>query len=259
MVDLSKTANEGVAALKTVTVFSTLGKNAQEFKSQANTWADLQKELSELKINYSGMKAVIGETRLTVEHPNATVPATNFSLYLMPIKTKSGMADRKELFVTIKAIVTKNPDAKSHFIVDGKNMTQLATPKLEELLASYSNAAHGAKVNVAPVEGPKKTEPKAATSNSEVEEYVQDIKDLLDDDDVYETKNRDVLAKVRDIISLLSANSVTEVKQKAESKVHIETAEQKLVRKAKEKQEKLNAKMAKEANDMMSGFSDVKR
>lgn len=246
MVELSKSAGNEVAQTKMVTVFSTLGKNAQEFQSSAVNWAGLQKELSELQISHSGMKAVIGETRLTIESPNAVLPITSFSLYLMPIKTKSGMADRKELFVTIKAIVTKNPEAKNHFVVDGKNMTQLTTQKLEELLSSYSKAAHTAKVEV----NPTKKKENVVAPVTEADEYLLNIEVLLTDNDVDSEVVEEVIKMVKDIISIISvATSKTSTTKKTEEKAaNVETAAQKLTR-----------EMSQKANDLMSDFNDVRR
>lgn len=120
-----------------VTIYSPAGKNANQVELEGNTWKDLQKVLTKSNVSYSGMKAVIGENKHTLESENALLPDGDFTLFLMPIKTKSGAADRKALMATIKDFVTKNPSRKSDFIIDGKNMTQLSTSTLETLVAKH--------------------------------------------------------------------------------------------------------------------------
>jgi hypothetical protein len=131
-----------------VTIYSPAGKNANQLEIEGRTWKELQSVLSRNSVSYSGMKVVIGENRHTLESENAILPDGDFTLFLMPIKTKSG-ADRKELMATIKDFVTKNPTRKHDFIIDDKNMTQLSTSVLEQLVAKYIGGK-----TVAPVDAP---------------------------------------------------------------------------------------------------------
>lgn len=73
-----------------VLIYSTSGRSGFEFETTATTWEELQRDLSTNQVSYDGMKAVLGESRLTLESPKAQIPQLDFTLFLMPIKTKSG-------------------------------------------------------------------------------------------------------------------------------------------------------------------------
>lgn len=146
-----------------VTVYNTTGKGYQIIKTTALSWKELKKSMDEARITYSNMKAVIGENQLTIESDDAQLPAEAFTLFLMPVKVKSGAGlDRKTLFENIKSLIAANPSMKNNFIVDGKNMTQLSTDKLNELWAKY-----GAKGGNIPSPAAKVTEVVAAVKQAE--------------------------------------------------------------------------------------------
>jgi hypothetical protein len=155
--------------MRVVTVFSTIGKNGETIETNANLWSELKNQLLRLQspIKTDGMKVIHGETKATFEHPDAVLPEGDFTLFLMPVKTKSGAMDRKDLFEKIKAFVGTDATRKALFTVDGKNMTQLKTDFLEEL---YHKHIGGVTSAAAPVPAPKAT-PKA-TPNNEVKEAV---------------------------------------------------------------------------------------
>lgn len=229
--------------MRTITVFSTLGKNAEEVSSSAKTWSELQKDLSSKSISYSGMKAVVGETRLTVESPNAVLPETNFSLYLMPVKTKSG-ADRKELFTAIKEIILAQPSAKNFFTIDGKNMTQLTTKVLENLLAAHYSFSSASQV-------------KTITAGEAAQLIADDITDrLYDIQDDYGSVVEDVNAMVAEIVAFVKNEEITPNVQKV---LHVESAEEVAKIAERLEKEKKNKEMAIKANSLMNDFSDVKR
>jgi hypothetical protein len=260
MVDLSKTAASGAVDFKTVTVFSTLGKQAQEFQSKATTWTELQKEMGEFRISYSGMKAVIGETRLTLESPNALLPSTNFTLFLMPVKTKSGTdLSRAELFVAIKDIVSANAAAKSYFIVDGKNMTQLSTPKLNELYNSY----HGTATASVPTPKTKNVaDVVSSVSNAKsLEENLEKAKSnykkavAADADE----DTLDILLEKITVAKAALKNAPVAKAEPVKAEEPKETEAQKATRLEKERKAKLDKELADQANDLMKDFSDVKR
>lgn len=76
--------------MKRVTVYSTVGQQKHEVTVSANNWGELQRELSEHGVGTSGMKAVIGESQVTLESNQAEVPSNDFTLFLLPQKVKSG-------------------------------------------------------------------------------------------------------------------------------------------------------------------------
>jgi hypothetical protein len=75
---------------KKVTVFSTLGNNTHEISTNASTYGEFKKSLESRGVDYSGMKATVGETQVTLESPDAMLPEGDFTLFLMPMKVNSG-------------------------------------------------------------------------------------------------------------------------------------------------------------------------
>jgi hypothetical protein len=72
-----------------VKVYSTqMGERVVD--SSAKNWGELQSDLSDGGISFDNMKAVIGETKLTMDSSSSVVPQEDFTLFLMPKKTKAG-------------------------------------------------------------------------------------------------------------------------------------------------------------------------
>ena len=78
--------------MKTIIINQTTGAPALTITTIAQTWGELQNELVNNNVSLSNVKAVVGETRITLESNSAVLPTGNFNLYLLPKKTKSGMA-----------------------------------------------------------------------------------------------------------------------------------------------------------------------
>lgn len=76
-----------------VTIYNTIGDNAREIFSSANTWGSLMNDMNRERVPYDGMKAVVGETQNTLESSEAVLPDGEFSLFLMAGKVKSGVDD----------------------------------------------------------------------------------------------------------------------------------------------------------------------
>lgn len=73
---------------RVIRIFSTNIRKV--LNSTAETWADLQNELRNEGVSYSGMKAISSINKTTLEHPDAILPGGDFTLYLTPMRTKSG-------------------------------------------------------------------------------------------------------------------------------------------------------------------------
>ncbi len=82
--------SDSLIATKTITVYNTLGQNESIVRTTASTWRQLQQALSEQGISYSSMKAVVGETQVTLESPDAQLPEQDFTLFMFPQKVRSG-------------------------------------------------------------------------------------------------------------------------------------------------------------------------
>lgn len=125
--------------MREVKIFSPKGSN-KTIKSAATDWDELKEDLIGKGVSYDNMKAVVGETKNTLEAGGAKLPEGNFTLFLMNKKTKSG-ADvssmkYRELRSEIQSIISDNDDAKDHFN-EGRNYTTKSTAQLRELLESY--------------------------------------------------------------------------------------------------------------------------
>jgi hypothetical protein len=105
--------------------------------SSATTWGALQSDLRSQGISYNKMKAVIGETRHTLEADGASLPEQGFTLFLMNKKTKAGLGKEfnsykyGQLRGTVRVILTDDPSSADLFNKT-KNYT---TKKGDELLA----------------------------------------------------------------------------------------------------------------------------
>lgn len=271
---------------KKVTVFSTLGKNAQEFQTSATTWGELQKNLKEMSISFSGMKAVIGENKHTLESENALLPFneledktkvyTDFTLYLMPVKTKSGY-DRKEMFSLIKEFVGKDAAKKALFTVNGKNMTQLSTPVLEQLVTKHigngkTPASVAGVTATAKIEAPVTKETYAASGKTPVVKTEGKINESPTVDKLVATienalsssKHKDtVMTAVAQLVAILGGDLSVAVGNTTAAPVAKEEAKEsdadRMAREEKQRKKELNDRLANEANDMMREFSDVRR
>lgn len=88
--------------MKKVTVYSSSMGN-KSFETSATTFNGLVLAMMENSIRYNSgeMKAVIGQTKVTLEHEDAIIPDGDFTLFLLPIKTKSGSRDRATCYSII--------------------------------------------------------------------------------------------------------------------------------------------------------------
>jgi hypothetical protein len=134
--------------MKNVLIYFTSGASGKTITTQARTWEGLQKDLSENDIQFSNMKAVVGESRVTLESPMAELPQGDFTLFLMPKKTKSGIdylnMPYKDCRKTIKECIetADDKDAAKKFFGDGKkNYTQTSTDYMRNRLVAWFKQA----------------------------------------------------------------------------------------------------------------------
>lgn len=145
-----------------VNVYSTQ-MGVKTVETEAELWGDLQKDLKKAGITFNKMKVVIGETKHTLEADSGVLPKNDFTLFLMPKKTKAGAdvnsMSYKEIRAAIKDIIAKDEaKGKDHFNV-GKNYTTKGTEELRGLLGEWLG------VVVKPVEKKKKKATKTSKKN----------------------------------------------------------------------------------------------
>jgi hypothetical protein len=84
--------NNELVLTRKVTVYNTVGQNERALQTDARTWGELQTHMSRASIPYSNMKCVVGETQVTLESRDAQVPQSDFTLFLLPSKVRSGVS-----------------------------------------------------------------------------------------------------------------------------------------------------------------------
>lgn len=73
-----------------VTIITTSGSKST-VNTSASTWGELRSDLGRAGIESNGMKALIKESKLTLDVADAQLPGEDFTLFLFPGKVKSGI------------------------------------------------------------------------------------------------------------------------------------------------------------------------
>lgn len=127
-----------VTTERVITIYATRGGQMKKITTDAQTWGDLQPLVRKEGFDLSSLLAAESVNKSDLVNDLAVLPAQDFRLFLRPKQTKSGATpDRKECFAIIKEHIANNPADKPKFTIDGKNMTQLSTPVVQELVAKY--------------------------------------------------------------------------------------------------------------------------
>lgn len=142
-----------------ITIYATRGGQMKKIMTNVTTWGELQPLVRREGFDLSSLLAAENINKSDLVNDLAVLPTGNFRLFLRPKQTKSGAPDRKECFAIIKAHLAANPSDKSKFSIDGKNVTQLSTPVVQDLVAKYCNGASADALPKTPVkEKASKTE-----------------------------------------------------------------------------------------------------
>lgn len=242
-----------------VTVYSTSGKNNVTIETNATTFGQLKPTLVEHGFNLSGMKAVVGETKVTLEADGVILPTEDFKLFLMPVKTKSGVdiqsLDRPGIYSEIQRLIEKDGDsARNHFNQHG-NYTRTKTIDLKDLLSSYSES----------------TSPISASDNiigdgvmvwvskNGLESVLEKLLDI-DSNDLSSTDEStfdEAVDELQNIIDSSSTiNSVSE-QSTVETKRELTPEELEIQRLAQEEKDRKLA-LEREANELKDMFPDVR-
>lgn len=76
--------------MRTIRVISSQSDRAKSVESDATTWGQLQSDLSSHISDIGNMKAIVRETRVSLESPEAQLPESNFTVILSMKKIASG-------------------------------------------------------------------------------------------------------------------------------------------------------------------------
>jgi hypothetical protein len=77
--------------MKKVVVFSTQTNKKKSINTDATTYGVLRRELESQGFSLSGTRNIIKENKVSLSHDDAELPEGDFTLYLFPTKTKSGL------------------------------------------------------------------------------------------------------------------------------------------------------------------------
>lgn len=165
-----------VTTEREVTIYATRSGQITKIMTAVQTWGDLKPLVRNAGYDLSSLLAAENINKSDLVNDLAVLPATAFRLFLRPAQTKSGATpDRKECFAIIKAHIAANPGDKAKFTIDGKNMTQLSTPVVQDLVARYCNGAIAPTVTEAPV---KEKSLKTAAPKAEVVEKAKVVESV---------------------------------------------------------------------------------
>lgn len=121
-----------------ITIYATRGGQMKKINTAATTWGELQPLVRAEGFDLSSLLAAENINKSDLVNDLAVLPTTAFRLFLRPKQTKSGATpDRKECFAIIKAHIATFPQDKHLFNIDGKNVTQLATHVVQDLVARF--------------------------------------------------------------------------------------------------------------------------
>lgn len=178
-----------VTTERVITIYATRGGNMKKITTAVQTWGELQPLVRKEGFDLSSLLAAESVNKSDLVNDLAILPAQDFRLFLRPKQTKSGATpDRKECFAIIKAHLAVNPSDKPKFSIDGKNVTQLSTPVVQDLVARFctgnkkaikeSTKAKAAKIAEAPVKEKKVIETTNKIESSDAEK-IQAAIDLI--------------------------------------------------------------------------------
>ena len=128
--------------MRKITVYSTKGKSNAEITTNVTTWGELKPLLAEEGYDLNSLNATENINRTDLINTGASLPEGEFTLFLRPVKTKSGAdlnleaASFRELREAIKNFT---PEAKEGFLASlgGRNYTQMSTEVLREALREF--------------------------------------------------------------------------------------------------------------------------
>lgn len=120
-----------------ITIYATRGGQMQKITTDVTTWGELQPLVRNAGFDLSSLLAAENITKTDLVNDLAVLPTSAFRLFLRPKQTKSGALDRKECFAAIKIHLLNHPEDKAKFSINGRNVTQLPTATVQDLVAKY--------------------------------------------------------------------------------------------------------------------------
>lgn len=130
--------------MKKVTIYSTKGKSGS-FETSATKWGEIISQVENIVGDLSNLIPTENVGKTTLQHVDAILPDTNFTLFLRPSKTKSGGDFSEMSFFELRNFIKENPEAKAHLKIaaldKGKSWTQLSLSEIRKGLEDYTASA----------------------------------------------------------------------------------------------------------------------
>lgn len=137
--------------MKKVTIYSTKGKSGS-FETSATKWGEIISQVENIVGDLSNLIPTENVGKTTLQHVDAVLPDTNFTLFLRPSKTKSGVDFSEMSFIDLRDFIKENPEAKTFLkgvaLDKGKSWTQLSLAEIREGLEDYTDSAFGEEEDV---------------------------------------------------------------------------------------------------------------
>lgn len=181
-----------MSTLRTITVFTTKGKQKAKIETDVTTWGELKPLVQAQGYDLGSLHATENINRADLVNLQAVLPNQDFVLFLRPKKTKSGLDVEGLGFKALRAVVKDHGEHVKEYLnnYSDKNWTQLTTAELSEALSEYQ-----------PCGGD-------LTAQEEVAEEIE--VDAVDN-----IANVDVISKILDVI--LETSDSEEVEERVEA------------------------------------------
>lgn len=127
--------------MRTIRVISSQSDRAKSVESAATTWGELQSDLSSHISDIGNMKAIVRETRVSLESPEAQLPEGNFTVILSMKKIASGNNNNGTRYTDsqIRELRTKLQnlfeDVLAGNVADNSNLSEDEEDDLDQLRA----------------------------------------------------------------------------------------------------------------------------
>ena len=126
--------------MRKITLFSTKGVQKSEINTDVTTWGNLIPLIENLNYDLSSLHATENVNRTNLEHIDAVLPSGDFTIFLRPKKTKSGLNVKGLGFKELRNIIKEQGQSCVDFLnkrTSKSSYTQMTTVELTEGLTAY--------------------------------------------------------------------------------------------------------------------------
>lgn len=233
-----------------ITIYATRGGQMKKITTAVRTWGELQPLVRREGFDIGSLLAAENINKTDLVNDLAVLPEGNFRLFLRPKQTKSGAPERKECFAIIKAHLAVHPEDKHKFIIDGKNMTQLSTPVVQDLVAKYCSGSLVKKAVHAVATPVQEKAPRAKAEKGEAEAKAEEVKAISEETSLTEVERVEkALALVAPLSGYDSYAKVEKHLNRLSDEVAIANAPAPVMREETEEEA-----IAREAKEMAAGY-----